>query len=112
MRLPRVTVRRLMILVAIAGLLLAAGRAWNLRADYLLRASYHESRARILEVIRDRGEPSYFRPADRSRPALDRAEADRRHAASVAYHEALRRKYEAAARRPWLPVEPDPPGPE
>jgi hypothetical protein len=29
----------------------------------------------------------------------------------TAYHSQLRRKYEDAARRPWLPVEPDPPSP-
>jgi hypothetical protein len=28
------------------------------------------------------------------------------------YHAALRRKYELAARRPWLPVESDPPEPQ
>ena len=27
------------------------------------------------------------------------------------YHGAMRRKYERAARYPWLPVEPDPPEP-
>jgi hypothetical protein len=30
----------------------------------------------------------------------------------VEYHAAMRRKYERAARQPWLPVEPDPPEPE
>jgi hypothetical protein len=30
----------------------------------------------------------------------------------VSYHAALRKKYEWAARYPWLPVEPDPPEPE
>ncbi|HWE36906.1 MAG TPA: hypothetical protein VG406_10100 [Isosphaeraceae bacterium] len=30
---------------------------------------------------------------------------------SADYHEALRIKYEQAARRPWLPVSPDPPRP-
>jgi len=31
---------------------------------------------------------------------------------AIAYHAAMQRKYEDAARRPWLPVEPDPPPPE
>jgi len=30
----------------------------------------------------------------------------------VPYYQSLRRKYERAARYPWLPVEPDPPEPE
>ena len=30
----------------------------------------------------------------------------------LAYHTALRRKYMAAAARPWLPIEPDPPKPK
>ena len=30
----------------------------------------------------------------------------------IAYHESMRRKYEYAARDPWLPVEPDPPEPK
>ena len=29
----------------------------------------------------------------------------------AAHHDALRRKYESAARHPWLPVPPDPPEP-
>ena len=30
----------------------------------------------------------------------------------AAYHASLKRKYERAARYPWLPVEPDPPPPK
>jgi hypothetical protein len=30
----------------------------------------------------------------------------------ISYHESLARRYERAARYPWLPVEPDPPEPE
>jgi hypothetical protein len=30
----------------------------------------------------------------------------------MTYHRALRAKYERAARRPWLPVPPDPPDPK
>jgi hypothetical protein len=30
----------------------------------------------------------------------------------IFYHESLARRYERAARYPWLPVEPDPPEPE
>ena len=40
------------------------------------------------------------------------ARAVRRHALMSAYHGAMRRKYEAAGRSPWLPVGPDPPEPE
>ncbi len=32
--------------------------------------------------------------------------------ATQEWHRALRDKYEDAARRPWLPVPPDPPGPK
>jgi hypothetical protein len=30
----------------------------------------------------------------------------------VEWHDSMARKYEHAARYPWLPVEPDPPAPE
>lgn len=40
--------------------------------------------------------------------AENRAEASR-HERRLAYHATMRRKWERAARHPWLPVRPDPP---
>lgn len=51
--------------------------------------------------------------AEDVREVVARAEeqiAERR--AVAGYHDGLRRKYEAAARRPWVAVAPDPPPPE
>jgi hypothetical protein len=79
-----------MIAVAVAGLAMGAGvwgyRMWRLSREYLREARMH----------------LYYCIVDG-----DAAE----NAANVHYHAALARKYERAARYPWLPVEPDPPQP-
>jgi hypothetical protein len=84
---PRMTVRLLLVLVALAGFATEAGligwRAWS----YSKRAADH---ARYLS--------GRFWISDSSE--LRR------------WHDEMRRKYELASSRPWLPVEPDPPPPE
>ena len=84
MRLPRLTTRRLMVLVAVAAIL-AAGAVEGERR----RARFHE-----LAVY-------YSWRLLRSSTA--------RHGA---YFAMMRQKYLRAARYPWLPVPPDPPPPE
>jgi hypothetical protein len=85
---PRTTVRLLLVLVALAALATEAGiigwRAWT----YSKRAADH---ARYLRSGR-----SYI---------YDSLELQ-------GWHDKMRRKYELASSRPWLPVEPDPPQPE
>jgi hypothetical protein len=82
------TVRLLLVLVALAGLATEAGligwRAWS----YSKRAADH---ARHLMSGR-----SFIDDSSELR----------------GWHDKMRRKYELATSRPWLSVEPDPPPPE
>ena len=115
MRLARVrfTVRRLMIVVAVAAGLTAAwvglARLRLLSSDYRAWAEQHAGIEEVLRrIVSSDGANT---PVDVSPgPGL----RSRRFTAwAVAEHEAaLRRKYERAVRYPWLPVEPDPPAPE
>jgi hypothetical protein len=90
MKMPRLTVRRLMIAVAILGSMFAG---WSLMARRA--ATYREISAYHAEAwgrIDTTGTP----------------EADAR----VDWHRAMAEKYRDAARYPWLPVATDPPEPE
>ena len=88
LRWPRMTVRLLLVLVALAGSATEAGligwRTWS----YSKRAVDH---ARYLRSAR-----SFLHDSSGLR----------------GWHDEMRRKYELAASRPWLPVGPDPPPPE
>jgi hypothetical protein len=88
-RLPRLrfTVRLFMLVVA-----LAACSVWGYR---MWRVSRERAREERLHTHYRIGHPS---------PSADAAE-------KAAYDAVLARKYERAARYPWLPVEPDPPQP-
>jgi hypothetical protein len=111
MRLPRVrfTVRRLMMVVAVAVALMAAwvglARLRLLSADYRARAEQYAGIEETLgRIVASHGADA---PVDISPgPGL---RSRRFTAQAVAEHEAaLCRKYERAARYPWLPVPPDP----
>jgi hypothetical protein len=91
-RLPRMTTRRWMMTVAIV----AAGLGLYARSEYL-EAIAIQHRSRTTWVSGAEG----FSP-----------EQMRRVQASVAWHGMLADKYHRAARRPWLPVPPDPPEPK
>ena len=81
---PRFTVRRLMVAVAIVATVMAPGAIlWRRSADLARRGREHDRRA-----------------AECASTYLS------------GYHERLAEKYATAARRPWLPVEPDPPEPK
>ena len=92
MRLPRarVTIRWIMVLIALVAVLLFGVVILQRRAHFLSRADYHARRA---EQIRD----SYV---ERSVPL-----------AVEEYHESMAKKYEQAARHPWAEIEPYPPAP-
>jgi hypothetical protein len=104
---PRFTLRRLMVAVAVAACLLgleATRRRWDdastgyrlLAEAYLQKArDASEKATRIAIALRSDEAPEIAR---------EQRLADR--------WGALMRKYSRAADRPWLPVEPDPPGPE
>jgi hypothetical protein len=87
MRLPRLrfTIRLLMLMVALAACSVWGYRMWRVSREH----------ARVERRL------THFRIG---RPIADAAE-------KAAYDAALARKYERAARHPWLPVGPDPPQP-
>lgn len=97
-RLPRVcfTVRRLMIVVALAALLLGV-RGWC-----VVRS------ARFREMA-DRHFRSWL---DNPSSVIDSRLPDELEARQSEYHLAMRGKYLRAARYPWLPLAPDPPEPK
>ncbi len=116
MRLPRMTTRRWMVVVAISAMVIAAS-LWVSRA--LLRAQEYRRLAIVHLAFGNLcfGEAGEYRyAADHSR-ASDRRDRDElqmieAHQLKLAnYHHDMARKYEHAARYPWLPVEPDPPPP-
>lgn len=106
----RITIRGLMIAVAIVAVLLGAGVEWmrfTRRGFYQSRASLHsqhEATFRHLEQLHNQtaaGSPNA------SPIRQDAAKA----AAMADYHAAMKRKYEEAAARRAGSVEPDPPAP-
>jgi hypothetical protein len=99
MRLPRLrfTVRRMMVAVAVVALVLGAVALGVRSGEFRNRARYHEVMA-ASPLLGVKPAPPVFDPV-RYTPKWS------------AYHARLKRKYERAARRPWLFVAPDPPLP-
>ena len=92
---PRLTVRRLMIVVALAGMGLGGAATLRRRAEFArARASHHST--------------ATFEGIGGSTSAADFERAIKR----VKYHLEREGRWRAAAARPWLPVLPDPPAPE
>ncbi len=90
MNLPRPTTRHLLALIALVGLGLGSIAELHRRSVAFDRLSkYHIQAAMNLHPPRQHG-------------PIPRAD----------WHARLGAKYRAAAERPWLPVEPDPAGPE
>jgi hypothetical protein len=98
MRLPRMTTRRWMVAVAVVAMLMGeadiAQRLRRRRDEFVSRAQWH---GEIVATWNAR-----WRPAPPGAATLRLMD----------YHGSLARKYERAARYPWLPVEPDPREPE
>jgi hypothetical protein len=94
MRLPWMTTRRWVVAVATAGLVLGAMRLADRRAYFLTRAEVEADRADDYAHGRACLSDEYDVPGmyERLRD----------------HYLGLARKYRFAARRPWLPVEPDP----
>jgi hypothetical protein len=135
------TVRRIMIVVAIVAVALGANDLRRRKVRYDALRSTHEWRGRSSMSLAElhastaaanEREVERLRAAVRSghdtpRPeaeaaaqitsniegaaAIERA-AERQFRARARFHELLRKKYERAARYPWLVVEPDPPEPD
>jgi hypothetical protein len=135
MRLPRVrfTVRRMMIAVAVIAILCGVGlqirraiRLSRLSAEYAQQAAKYaefESTWRQSERHHREREQELRKLVDDPRQGVDGPEFWRRQAKIeadqaeklkplVEFHATMKAKYQAAARRPWLPVDPDPPWPE
>jgi hypothetical protein len=105
MNLPRLTVRWLMLVVAVMGSLSYGLRLWSLNRTFRLQAESHVARkaeARVREAWAAKMAKSGYLSARRVVAEASKAE----------YHDSLAIKYERAARYPWLPVLPDPPEPE
>jgi hypothetical protein len=105
MRLPRMTTRRwiatVVISAALLGLFVEINRERKLASQYRLEARMHS----LLEsasngtVFHGTGAAAGTYAHGVANPEL------------AAYHAAMRRKYENAAARPWITIEPDPPPP-
>jgi hypothetical protein len=113
---PRVrfTVRRMIVAVAVIALAFWMVRLWAARQLYLQKAAKHAGfRANVLRspnsiaywesrwTDQREGKPARY-PWPAGPPFVP---------ALAKYHDAMRMKYERAARYPWLPIEPDPPEP-
>lgn len=99
MRLPRVTVGRMMALIGAVAVVLAGIIFGGRSLLYSLWARRYTLRAR-----------AYVEPAPEW-PSPGREAIIRYNAAWRAYDLAMSRKYSDAADRPWLRLEPDPPEP-
>jgi hypothetical protein len=115
MRLPRpqITIRRLMIAVAIVGVLMGGLIEWNVLRQ---RALFYRKRARDHADMEMSLRLTAEGPGGTNRVDISPgpgAPSNPFPILVVIDHEArLRRKWEEAARYPWLPVEPDPPEPK
>lgn len=100
MRLPRMTTRRWMVVVAIIGLamggIVGGFRMGRRRDDFLKRARYHRSMEMAYRTFRPT--PTWVMTP--------------RVSETTAHYATMANKYRYAAQYPWLPVEPDPPEPQ
>jgi hypothetical protein len=104
MRLPRVrfTVRRMMVAVAVVGLLAGLGVEGERRRERFREEAIHHF------VIRSDGERARRLWAQLPTVFHERVAAID---AWLSYHERMEEKYDRAASFPWLPVAADPPEP-
>jgi hypothetical protein len=108
MRLPRMTTRRWMVVVAVVAIGFALWILGVRSRSYAIQANYHGMQEHKIRWVVQEYEANWVGYSGRwSIEAL--IDRERR---IITYHEALKRKYELASHRPWLPVEPDPPWPK
>jgi hypothetical protein len=111
---PRLTIRLMMVVVAVAALALAVEatrrRMADLSSAYIGRARAYERKALLASMNALVSESA----VNEGRPPNPRyAEWSIRYRRLSEFHLAMKRKYERAATRPWLPIAPDPaPPPE
>ena len=100
MRWVRLRLRTLKIAVAVAAVIFGVEALRRRDRAFRERAAYHRA------WVRNRGR--FFSPIILL-PPYDRAYSQD---SLKDWHRRMAEKYERAARRPWLPVEPDPPEPD
>jgi hypothetical protein len=106
MRHPRLTTRRLMVIVAAVAVGIQAARLWKVSELYRQRATDNAESARLLRgAIRD-NDAEQVVEKNMSQTVLKRLEAIIRQ--EIPLRAAMACKYDHAARYPWLPVAPDP----
>lgn len=112
MRLPRVqfTVRRMMIAVAVLGLLFGAEVTYRRWEYNRLMANYHANEERRMRLLLSGGwitetDEAGTRQKIRIGPNVEREPVQRR----LMYHVVMGDRFQHAARSPWLVVAPDPP---
>ena len=103
----RFKLRWLMVAVAVVALGVWGERMRRASSAYREQAEFY----RYL-LTTPRNNPSTSEGASVAEKSLDIATEVARERRLMHYIEAMLAKYEHAARRPWLPVEPDPPEPE
>jgi hypothetical protein len=101
-----------MVAVAITALVLGAERVVRRWQALRQRAEEHVATLETLALIREKGAYPYCGLGLSGVPRAYNAGTASFHADCVSYHIRMMRKYQLAMRRPWLPVEPDPPRPE
>jgi hypothetical protein len=134
MRMPRVrfTVRRLIVAIAVIAILLGVGLQIR-RTIHLSRRSAGFARRAVMyaedESVWRKAVRDWIEHAERYRKLADQpdqrsdapmwrkraeycAETVEQIKALVDFNASMKAKYNAAARRPWLDLEPDPPRPE
>jgi hypothetical protein len=110
----RITLRGLMVAVAVLAILFGAGVEWmrfTKRRYYQSKASLHskyEANYRNLQRTQERSAAEFEKAHHCESPIR---QSISQAAAMVDYHAAMRRKYEEAAARRAFTVEPDPPSP-
>jgi hypothetical protein len=100
----RVTIRHIMFLVAFWAVVLGAWRHCQWNAYCVERARYHAGLEAFHSYAVWPGPVSTGQGGPQIGPMKQRPEL-------AIYHSRMRRKWERAAARPWVSVEPDPPPP-
>lgn len=107
----KTTRRRLAVALLAAALVVPAGVMVRRAIQYRRAAGYFANLEILYQNLIRVNERMLLSAADaRSRQA--RKESIERFRTLTEYHGRMRRKYEHAAHRPWLPVAPDPPPPQ
>jgi hypothetical protein len=120
MRLPRMTMRRWMIVVAVVGIVLGLtieraaldhlGVALGAVVGIVLGVTI-ERRNRFRKIAAHH-QAQFKKLASQGNIPLFAGSSDAPIVRRLEWHESMRLRYEDAARYPWLRVEPDPPEPE